>query len=205
MRRRWTIKEGFIPQLKSYRIFAPDDALNINDLFDLVTKTVLHKENIEPYIRFTVGHGMALLGLDKVKMTQVWLDEKADDAACIASLSFAETEEDEMILERLWGYRHRLALLPESWRHVIEGHPVLGRIRYNPDRLELATIADGIIATARGGMETMQEIDKLILKIWGVSDALPQKSMQELANIYPEVLELNEWYSYKDFGLEPRA
>ena len=205
MRKRWNISERLIPSLNSYRIFSPDDELRIHDLLDLVTKTILHHRHIDPHIRYTVGHGMALLGLENLKMTQVWLDPKADDKACRDSLCAADVIQDEVILGTIWSYRHRLALLPESWRHVLEGHPILGSLRYNPNRLEMASIADGIIGTARRSVDTIREIDNLILKIWGCTEPLPKKTMQDLANRYPQVLELNGWYSYEDFGLSPKS
>ena len=98
--------------------------------------------------------------------------------------------------------QHQLARLPETWKNQIEGHPILGSIPFHAERLELASIADDIMGIAGQSLQTMYNIDTLILKIWGIEKELPQKTMQDLAYRYPEVMELNEWYSYADFSVQ---
>ena len=212
--RRWNIKERFIPQLNSYRIFAPKDPLVIHDIFDLVTKVVLYDKeggtsfwnpDLYRHMRRTAGHGLAVLGLGHIEMSTIWANPDVDRKTYVTILSASEDRATARLLEVLWRYRHQLALLPETWRSVLEGHPVLGPLGRNCPFEEIAPIADGIIGTARKGYETIKNIDSLILKAWGVTESLPQKTMQDLANRYPEVLELNEWYSYEDFGLSSKS
>ena len=209
---RWNIKERFIPQINSYRIFSPKDPLVIHDLFDLVTKIVLYGQEQDSFdqetflhMRYSVGHGMGVLGLGHLEMSKTWIDPQVDDRTVLGVVSVSEDRDTERLLKMLWRYRHRLALLPETWRSLIEGHPVLGPLRSRCEHEEIVPIADGIIGTARRSVETIKEIDNLILKVWGITEPLPQKTMQDLANCYPEVLELNGWYSYEDFGLSPKS
>lgn len=168
------MKERFIPKINSYRILSPKDPLVIHDLFDLFTKIVLYGQEQDSlhqetflHMRYSVGHEMVVLGLEHLEISKVWIDPLVEHRTFLGVLSASEYRDTERLLSILCFYRHRLALLPETWRSLIEGHPVLGTLKSRLEHEEIVPIADSIIGSS---METIKEMDNIskitISKSW---------------------------------------
>lgn len=201
-RARWETKVRRIEQLESFEFESPSSTFDHHQIFDLITRVLLgaSRGDGDRDLRLVVGHGLAALGFESLAVSRVWRDEAASRGDLEAALRDAADPYDREMLDTLWRHRSGVAKVLLGWDNLIEGHPVLRTIPVRTDRADFAAVADGVLATALQSRETMNRIDDLVLKIWGVAPSTPAPTVGQLARVCPSVLELNGLYSAEEFA-----
>ncbi len=198
--------EREIPTVSSLGYLDPEEAIDLHLVFDLVTRRVADppsdpKERLA--VQRTVAAGLQLFGLGTGHFAQVWAasDGNTSTDSLTGALYQTDRAEDQRLSRTLWLSRARLLRLPLAWDHVLEGHPLLAEMPFQEDRMEIVSIADAVIASARQSIDITHSIDRLLARIYGAPDPLPPVTYIQLAQSCPWAAHLSELYSWADFGL----
>ena len=175
------------PKIDPTYPFSHHDILNLIDL-----RFFLYK-NQDSVTQLTIAHGLSLFGLKETPVCQAWLAPTSTPKELRESL-YSTTRDDYKMLKKLWTYRRKLVLLPETWAGQLEGHPITGGIWSSPHKNKFSNIADQIISLAHSNIVLIKSIDSLIMEIWGSTKDLEEKEIQELIDVYPDVVKLNAWF-----------